>query len=128
LTSATLAPIKILRYDLDTEFKVQLVGQHFIRQQQVFATILPHDFEGNRFKFNFDNKDLGKSYKDLAKLVKKLLTTIKGGMLMFFTSQTHITDCLKQFTDSKMISCRIFIEDKDPQQALKNFEQYKEAV
>lgn len=97
LTSGTLSPMKILKYDLDSEFRVQLVGEHFIRESQVFATIVSTDYQGNKFKFNFDNKDLNKSYKDLCKLVHRLNQNIKGGILMFFTSYTHITDCYKQF-------------------------------
>lgn len=95
LTSGTLSPMKILQYDLNTEFKVKLVNEHFILDSQVFATIVSTDYQGNKFKFNFDNKDLNKSYKDLGRLVFRLNLTIKGGILMFFTSYTHITDCFK---------------------------------
>ena len=87
--------MKILQYDLDTEFKVKLVNEHFILDSQVFATIVSTDYQSNKFKFNFDNKDLNKSYKDLGRLVYRLNLTIKGGILMFFTSYTHITDCFK---------------------------------
>ena len=31
LTSGTLSPMKILQYDLNTEFRVKLVNEHFIR-------------------------------------------------------------------------------------------------
>ena len=122
--------MKILKYDLDSDFKVQLIGEHFIKQSQVFATILNSDFQGNKFKFNFDNKDLNKSYKDLCKLVFRLNQTIKGGILMFFTSYTHITDCHKQFLESKIDfgNTKIFIEDKDPLIATKNYESYRKQV
>ena len=49
---------------------------------------------------------------------------------MFFTSYTHITDCYKQFQDSKIDfgSTKIFIEDKDPIIAQKNYDSYKSYV
>ena len=46
---------------------------------------------------------------------------------MFFTSYTHITDCYKQFLESKIDfgSTKIFIEDKDSAIASKNYESYR---
>jgi len=88
---------------------------------------LNSDFNGNKFKFNFDNKDLNKSYGDLCRLVFRLNQTIKGGILMFFTSYTHIADCYKQFVESRIDfgTTKIFIEDKDPMIATKNYDSYR---
>ena len=49
---------------------------------------------------------------------------------MFFTSYTHITDCYKQFQESKFDFglAKIFIEDKDAAAANKNYEAYKQHI
>jgi|LauGreDrversion4_2_1035121.scaffolds.fasta_scaffold542208_1 Rad3-related DNA helicase len=49
---------------------------------------------------------------------------------MFFTSYTHITDCYKQFQESKFDFglAKIFIEDKDALAATKNYEAYKQHI
>lgn len=49
---------------------------------------------------------------------------------MFFTSYTHITDCYKQFLESRIDfgNTKIFIEDKDSTIASKNYENYRTQV
>ena len=46
---------------------------------------------------------------------------------MFFTSYTHITDCYKQFMESKFDFgvAKVFIEDKDAAVSNRNYEAYK---
>jgi len=46
---------------------------------------------------------------------------------MFFTSYTHIADCYKQFVESRIDfgTTKIFIEDKDPMIATKNYDSYR---
>ena len=47
--------MKILYQELKTHFKVKLVNEHFIDDEQVFATVVKDDFAGHPFKFNFEN-------------------------------------------------------------------------
>ncbi len=47
--------MKILYQELQTQFKVKLVNEHFIKKSQVFATVINADYEGREFKFNFEN-------------------------------------------------------------------------
>ena len=58
LTSGTLSPMRILYSELRTHFKVKLINEHFIKDQQVFASIVTSDFMGSNFKFNFENQDI----------------------------------------------------------------------
>jgi Rad3-related DNA helicase len=90
LTSGTLSPMRIIYTELRTLFRVKLVNEHFIENERVFATILSSDFTGNKFKFNFENRDMKKSFRDLGRLLYKLQRNIQGGILIFFTSYTHI--------------------------------------
>ena len=72
LTSGTLSPMRIVYTELRTLFRVKLVNEHFIEDERVFATILSSDFAGNKFKFNFENRDMKKSFRDLGRLLFKL--------------------------------------------------------
>ena len=64
--------MKILYTELRTHFKVKLVNEHFIEDNRVFASILDKDLSGNEFKFNFDNKDMKKSYRELGYILYKM--------------------------------------------------------
>ena len=69
---------------------MKLINEHFIDNSQVFATVVKEDYLGHPFKFNFENQDMRKSFRYLGLFLSKLVKSIKGGILMFFTSYTHI--------------------------------------
>ena len=54
LTSGTLQPMKILEQELKTNFKIKFVNEHFIKESQVFATVISTDLLGQEFKFNYE--------------------------------------------------------------------------
>ena len=87
--------MRILYTELRTQFKVKLINEHFIEDSQVFASIISSDFMGSQFKFNFENQDMKKSFRDLGRFLFKLNKCIQGGILMFFTSYTHIQECYR---------------------------------
>jgi chromosome transmission fidelity protein 1 len=118
--------MKILYTELRTHFKVKLVNEHFIEDTRIFANIVDKDLQGNEFKFNFDNKDMRKSYREVGYLLYKLEKSIKGGILIFFTSYTHLHDCYASWLESGLNfgNTKIFHEEKDNDSSVKNYDQY----
>ena len=126
LTSGTLSPMKILYTELRTHFKVKLVNEHFIEDHRVFATIIKEDLHGNELKFNFENKDMKKSYREVGFLLYRIEKKIKGGILIFFTSYTHLHDCYASWLESGLTfgKNKVFHEEKEHEATMKNYEAY----
>jgi Rad3-related DNA helicase len=67
-----------------------------------------------------------KSYREVGYLLYKLEKSIKGGILIFFTSYTHLHDCYASWLESGLNfgKTKIFHEEKDNDSSAKNYEQY----
>jgi Rad3-related DNA helicase len=63
-------------------------------------------------------------------LLYKLEKKIEGGILIFFTSYTHLHDCYASWLDSGLTfgNNQIFKEEKDHAESMKSYENYKNYV
>lgn len=82
--------MKILYTELKTHFKVKLTSEQFVDPSQMFCSIISTDFNGNQFKFNFENQDMRKSFRDLGRFLFRINKCTSGGIVLFFSSLTQI--------------------------------------
>ena len=113
LTSGTLTPLNLLSTELATKFKVTLENKHIVNEERVYARIINKDMAGKTFDFRYNSKDLPYQYKQLGKLVERLIPKVDGGILIFFTSYYNMEECLKAWESLDLGTAKIFKEIKD---------------
>lgn len=67
-----------------------------------------------------------KSFRDLGRFVYRINRCIQGGILMLFTSLTHIQECYRQFCESgiNFDRTRIFMEDKEQVSSMASYSSF----
>jgi len=87
------------------------------------ARIVGEDSMGNKFRFNFENKDPKKSFYDLGRFMCQRPSSSCSPAIVFFMSQTQLLECLAIWRDLPF-SCPIFNEEKELAPSQESFETF----
>ena len=107
LTSGTLSPISGLESELGRTFETSLANSHVVRSSQIKFTLITASQHPNGKTFPFDlryqNKEEASTLRELGNTILKLISVTPGGVLVFFTSYSHMNKCYNNWNTSKLI-------------------------
>ena len=86
LTSGTLTPIESFELEMGIQFKIKLVNDHIIKDEQLLSGILKTGPLGRKLNFSFNHRDDEDMINDLGKAIIALSKRVRGGILIFFAS------------------------------------------
>jgi len=93
LTSGTLSPMESLEKELRIKFPIKYESTHVIDVKQVFIQVLTRDHDGSLFNFNYQNRANVNQKKNLGKLIQDICCISPGGVLVFFSGYSMMTQC-----------------------------------
>ena len=107
LTSGTLSPISGLESELGRNFQTSLANSHVVHNSQIKFTLITACQHNNGKTFPFDlryqNKEEASTLRELGNTILSLISVTPGGVLIFFTSYSHMNKCYSNWNSSKLI-------------------------
>eukprot|EP01012_Entosiphon_sulcatum_P020257 TRINITY_DN25237_c0_g1_i1.p1 TRINITY_DN25237_c0_g1~~TRINITY_DN25237_c0_g1_i1.p1 ORF type:complete len:1030 (+),score=110.86 TRINITY_DN25237_c0_g1_i1:1913-5002(+) len=97
LTSGTLAPLESFAAELGVPFEVQLENEHVVSPAQVLATVVRSGPAGVTLNSSYLLREKPEYKKDLGQLLLNLCRIVPHGLLVFFSSYTHLESCVEHW-------------------------------
>lgn len=102
LTSGTLSPLQSFASELKMSFPIQLENTHLIKPDQIFVSILQSGPCSKTLSSEYAVRKTPEYMKELGNTLINISRRVPYGILVFFASYAHMSDCVKFWYESRL--------------------------